>query len=79
MTRPWFGQRRVGWGLRPVSWQGWLLTLVYLLVAFAAARALAAHHVVLLRDRPGCDHRWVRRRGSRHQPRPLARTLQGLR
>jgi hypothetical protein len=47
MPRPWFGQRRVGWGLRPISWQGWLLTVLYLLVAFAAARALAAHHVVL--------------------------------
>jgi hypothetical protein len=47
MPRPWFGQKRVGWGLRPISWQGWLLTVLYLLVAFAAARALAAHHVVL--------------------------------
>jgi hypothetical protein len=47
MPRPWFGQRRVGWGLRPISWQGWLLTVLYLLVAFAAARALAAHHVAL--------------------------------
>jgi len=47
MPRPWFGQRRVGWGLRPISWQGWLLTVLYLLVAFAAARALAVHHVVL--------------------------------
>jgi hypothetical protein len=47
MSRPWFGQRRVGWGLRPVSWQGWVLTALYLLVAYAAARALAAHHVAL--------------------------------
>lgn len=47
MPRPWFGQKRVGWGLRPVSWQGWVLTVLYLLVAYGAARALAAHHVVL--------------------------------
>jgi hypothetical protein len=46
-SRAWFGQKRVGWGLRPVSWQGWVLTVLYLLVAYAAARALAAHHVVL--------------------------------
>ncbi len=46
MPRPWFGQRRVGWGLRPVSWQGWVLTVLYLIVAYAAARALAAHHIV---------------------------------
>ena len=47
MPREWFGRKRVGWGVRPVSWQGWLLTVVYLLGAYAAARALAAHHVVL--------------------------------
>ncbi len=47
MPREWFGRKRVGWGLRPVSWQGWVLTMLYLLIAYAAARALAAHHVVL--------------------------------
>jgi hypothetical protein len=31
--QPWFTRRRYGWGLRPVSWQGWLLTAVYLVVA----------------------------------------------
>jgi hypothetical protein len=45
--RPWFGQKRVGWGLRPLTWQGWVLTVLYLLIAYAAARALAAHHVAL--------------------------------
>ena len=25
--RPWFGPKRIGWGLRPQTWQGWLLTL----------------------------------------------------
>lgn len=25
---PWFGPKAFGWGLRPVSWQGWLLTAV---------------------------------------------------
>jgi hypothetical protein len=43
----WFSRKRVGWGLRPVSWQGWVLTVLYLLIAYAAARALAAHHVAL--------------------------------
>ena len=47
MPRPWFGQKRVGWGLRPVTWQGWVLTVLYLLIAYAAARELAAHHVAL--------------------------------
>lgn len=27
--RPWFGPKRVGWGLRPQTWQGWaVVTLV---------------------------------------------------
>jgi hypothetical protein len=38
---PWFGRKRVGWGARPVAWQGWLVTVVYLLAVFAAARWLA--------------------------------------
>ena len=25
---PWFAKRRIGWGLNPQSWQGWVLTLI---------------------------------------------------
>lgn len=25
--RPWFGSKRIGWGIRPQTWQGWLITL----------------------------------------------------
>ena len=28
MGRPWFRRRRIGFGWRPVTWQGWLVTLV---------------------------------------------------
>ena len=28
--RPWFGPRRFGWGWTPYSWQGWLVTAVFL-------------------------------------------------
>jgi signal transduction histidine kinase len=38
---PWFGRKRIGWGARPVTWQGWLVTVVYLGSVFAAARYLA--------------------------------------
>jgi len=27
IAKPWFRRRRVGWGWRPVAWQGWLVTL----------------------------------------------------
>lgn len=25
--RPWFGPKRIGWGYRPQTWQGWGLIL----------------------------------------------------
>jgi hypothetical protein len=46
-SRAWFGRKTFGWGLRPVSWQGWALTAFYLLLVFAIAHALAKHHAVL--------------------------------
>jgi uncharacterized membrane protein len=30
--RPWFGPKRVGWGYRPQTWQGWAL-IIALVVA----------------------------------------------
>jgi hypothetical protein len=35
--RPWFGPRRHGWGLTPISWQGWVLTGAYVAAVFALA------------------------------------------
>ena len=35
--RPWFGPRRYGWGLTPISWQGWVLTGAYVAAVFALA------------------------------------------
>ena len=37
--KPWFGPKRVGWGLRPTSWQGWVLLLV-VVAAFVLVRVL---------------------------------------
>ena len=37
VDRPWFGPRRFGWGWTPVTWQGWVVTLV-----FVAAMVLCA-------------------------------------
>jgi hypothetical protein len=30
--RPWFGPKRIGWGYRPQTWQGWAITLIPVLV-----------------------------------------------
>lgn len=28
MGKPWFGPKRIGFGLRPQTWQGWLVIIV---------------------------------------------------
>ncbi|HSS91425.1 MAG TPA: hypothetical protein VLL69_19090 [Streptosporangiaceae bacterium] len=30
--RPWFGPNRIGFGLHPQTWQGWLITAVLVAV-----------------------------------------------
>jgi predicted membrane channel-forming protein YqfA (hemolysin III family) len=29
--KPWFGEKIVGWGPAPVTWQGWIITLLLIL------------------------------------------------
>lgn len=36
--KPWFGPRRVGWGLAPVSPEGWALTALFAAIGTAAKR-----------------------------------------
>lgn len=38
----WFRPKRLGWGATPVTWQGWLLTLAF--VVLAALLANTAEH-----------------------------------
>jgi hypothetical protein len=35
--RPWFGPKRIGWGYRPQTWQGWAVILVPCLLAILIA------------------------------------------
>ncbi len=44
---PWFARRRLGWGYRPASWQGWALTVLFVLFVFSANGMLRTHHVDL--------------------------------
>ena len=44
---PWFGPKRIGWGPRPVTWQGWLLTAAMVGGVIAAARTLARTDIAL--------------------------------
>lgn len=35
--KAWFGPKRyLGWGWTPASWEGWLVTLVYVVILIAA-------------------------------------------
>jgi hypothetical protein len=36
---PWFGPKRIGWGWRPVSWEGWAATAIFAVVVIAAGIA----------------------------------------
>jgi hypothetical protein len=38
MGRPWFGPKRIGIGLRPQTWQGWVVTVVVLAVLVVILR-----------------------------------------
>jgi hypothetical protein len=35
--RPWFGPKRIGWGYRPQTWQGWLVTAIMVAVLIGTA------------------------------------------
>jgi hypothetical protein len=36
--KAWFGPRRLGWGLEPVSREGWIVTLIFAILALLAGR-----------------------------------------
>ena len=38
--KPWFGPKRIGYGLRPQTWQGWLVTAVFVAVVLVVATLL---------------------------------------
>ena len=36
--KPWFGPKRIGYGIRPQTWQGWLIILIFAIVVIVVAR-----------------------------------------
>jgi len=36
--KPWFGPRRLGWGLAPISLEGWALTALFAVITGVAKR-----------------------------------------
>ncbi len=38
--RPWFGPKRVGFGLRPQTWQGWAVMTAFAVVVLLFALAV---------------------------------------
>ena len=45
MTTYWFKQKHYGYGATPVTWQGWLLMLAYLMIVGGCVALVAASHV----------------------------------
>ena len=44
---PWFGPKRIGWGWRPVSWEGWAATFLVAAVAVGSAIAFGRSAMTL--------------------------------
>lgn len=40
MRKGWFGPRRIGWGVGPRSWEGWVVTVVFIGLVAASMRWL---------------------------------------
>jgi hypothetical protein len=40
--RPWFGPKRVGFGLRPQTWQGWLVIAVSTIAVIVVVTVLGS-------------------------------------
>jgi hypothetical protein len=47
MQRPWFGPKKLGWGLSPITWQGWALTAAMVVTVVVLALTMAAHQLWL--------------------------------
>ncbi len=44
---PWFRSKRFGWGLQPISWQGWVLTVAYVAIDVTLGLTLASSQLWL--------------------------------
>lgn len=42
MSNPWFGRKRIGFGIRPTGGMGWLVTIVWAVLLFAAVHLFRA-------------------------------------
>ena len=40
MWKGWFGPKRIGWGVSPRSWQGWVVTAIFIAIVAASMRWL---------------------------------------
>lgn len=41
-TKPWFGPKRIGWGISPKTWQGYAITIIGSLVLGLLVAAIVA-------------------------------------
>ncbi len=36
MQKPWFKAKRYGWGWTPITWQGWVIMIIWILINLKA-------------------------------------------
>ena len=41
--KPWFGPKRFGFGIRPITWQGWAITFAVPIAVLVLATWLTGH------------------------------------
>lgn len=51
----WFGKKRIGWGMGPRSWQGWVTILVYTALMIALSQLIdpESHYGLALASKIG--------------------------
>ena len=53
IPEPWFKPKRIGYGLTPITWQGWFVTFLLMVVLSVSVYAVTD----LIRDPLKCRHR----------------------
>jgi hypothetical protein len=47
LKKPWFGPKRfIGWGASPASWEGWVVTAIYILLVIVTFKNLGRNLAV---------------------------------
>ncbi|HUD20694.1 MAG TPA: hypothetical protein VMQ44_01335 [Candidatus Saccharimonadales bacterium] len=46
--KPWFGPKYLGWGWRPITWEGWLALLIWLGLLLLAVHFFGVNWLIIV-------------------------------